>query len=263
MSAAPVVVKPDPAGCHRTNPAPPSPVARLDQHTRELLVGALIAVGVVAVCVLWWRDTSVASVHGVGPWLSAAGRVSGLVGSYLVVIEVLLMGRLAWLDRLIGMDRLAHWHRRNGEYCVSLLVGHAVLIVWGYAVTEHTNVVSEAKSVVFSYTDVMAATVGLGLLVGVGVISARGIRRRVSYHTWYFIHLYTYLAVALSFAHQFATEPILPRTRSIGPCGSRFTSSPGPCSSPTGWASRSATHCATGSGWLAWSARVQASRRSM
>lgn len=182
-----------------------SPVARLDQPTRELLVGAIIAVGVVAVCLLWWRDTSAASVHGVGPWLSAAGRVSGLVGSYLVVIEVLLMGRLAWLDRLIGMDRLAHWHRRNGEYCVSLLGGHAVLIIWGYAVTEHTNVVSEAKTVVFSYTDVLAATVGLGLLLGVGVISARGIRRRVSYHTWYFIHLYTYLAVAVSFAHQFAT----------------------------------------------------------
>ena len=30
-------------------------------------------------------------------------------------------------------------------------------------------------------------------------------RHRVSYHTWYFLHLYTYIALALSFAHQFNT----------------------------------------------------------
>ena len=51
----------------------------------------------------------------------------------------------------------------------------------------------------------LAATVGLGLLVGIGALSARAVRWRVSYHTWYFVHLYTYIALALSFAHQFNT----------------------------------------------------------
>ncbi len=182
-----------------------SPVARLDQPTRESLVAAVIGAGAVLVCLLWWRDTTPGSVRGVGPWLTAGGRVTGLVGTYLVVIEVLLMGRVAWLDRLIGMDRLAVWHRRNGEYSITLLVAHAVLTIWGYAVTAHAGLLSETKSVVFTYTDMLTATVGLGLLVAVGVISARGLRRMVSYHTWYFIHLYTYVALALSFAHQFAT----------------------------------------------------------
>jgi predicted ferric reductase len=182
-----------------------SSLAKLDQPTREGLVAAVVGAGAVLVCLMWWLDTSPASVRGLGPWLTAAGRVTGLVGTYLVVVEVLLMGRVAWLDRLIGMDRLAVWHRRNGEYSITLLVAHAVLTIWGYAVTAHTGVVSETRSVIFTYTDMLAATVGLGLLVVVGVISARGIRRRVSYHTWYFIHLYTYIALALSFAHQFAT----------------------------------------------------------
>ena len=154
---------------------------------------------------MWWHDTSPASVQGVGPWLTAAGRVTALIGTYLVVVEVLLMARVPWLDQMIGMDRLAFWHRRNGEYAVSLLVAHAVLIIWGYAVTAHQNVLSETKSVVLSYPDMLAATVGLGLLVLVGIMSARAVRRRVNYHTWYFIHLYVYIALALSFAHQFAT----------------------------------------------------------
>jgi predicted ferric reductase len=55
------------------------------------------------------------------------------------------------------------------------------------------------------YPDMLAATVGLGLLIAVGVTSARRARDRLRYETWYFVHLYTYLAIVLSFAHQLAT----------------------------------------------------------
>jgi predicted ferric reductase len=154
---------------------------------------------------MWWRDTPPASLIGPGPWLIAAGRVLGLVGTYLVVVEVLLMARIAPLDRLIGMDRLAVWHRRNGEYSIALLVGHAVCIIWGYALVAHEGLTAETTSVVLTYPDVLAATVGLGVLVVIGIMSARAVRQRMKYQTWYFIHLYTYLALALSFAHQFAT----------------------------------------------------------
>ena len=193
-----------------SGPAPPPyrPASRLSgvgQPTREGTVAAVVALGAALVLAMWWSDTTPSSVRGAGPWLTAAGRVTGLLGTYLLVVAVLLMGRVAWLDRLIGMDRLAVWHRRTGQYSVSLLVAHAVLIIWGYAVTAHTGLLPETKSVVLSYTDMLAATVGLGLLVAVGVISARAVRRRVSYQAWYFIHLYVYLALALSFAHQFAT----------------------------------------------------------
>ncbi|MGH9076047.1 MAG: ferredoxin reductase family protein [Acidimicrobiales bacterium] len=183
----------------------PGPAAHLGQSGREGAVAAAVAAGAGLVCLLWWRDNASASVHGLGPWLTSAGRVTGLVGTYLVLVEVLLMSRVAWLDRLVGMDRLAVWHRRNGEYSIGLLLAHAVLTIWGYAVTAHTNVVGETSTVVFSYPDMLAATVGLGLLTLVGVLSARKVRSRVSYHTWYFIHLYTYVALALSFAHQFST----------------------------------------------------------
>jgi predicted ferric reductase len=187
---------------------------RLTQGGREGVVAAIVALGALGVIYMWWHDATPASVVGLGPWLTAAGRVTGLVGTYLIVVEVLLMGRIPWLDRMIGMDRLVVWHRRNGEYAICLLVAHAVLIIWGYAVTAHQGLVKETTSVVLSYPDMLAATVGLGLLVLVGILSARAVRRRVSYQTWYFIHLYTYIALALSFAHQlnagvdFATHPL-------------------------------------------------------
>jgi ferredoxin-NADP reductase len=79
------------------------------------------------------------------------------------------------------------------------------LIIWGYAVTAHSNVIAQTGTLITSYPDVLMATVGLGLLVAVGVTSARAARRRLRYETWHFIHLYTYLAIALIFSHQFAT----------------------------------------------------------
>jgi hypothetical protein len=84
------------------------------------------------------------------------------------------MGRIPWLDRLIGMDRLAVWHRRNGEYAIWLLVAHTVLTIWGYAVPDHTAVAHETGTVLLSYLDVLAATFALGLLIMVGIVSAPG-----------------------------------------------------------------------------------------
>lgn len=169
------------------------------------MVAALVAAGGMAVVFMWWHDTSPTAVQVGGPWLTSAGRVTGLLGTYLVVVEVLLMGRVPWLDRMIGMDRLALWHRRNGEYSICLLVAHALLTIWGYAISEHQGLLPETKAMVLDYPDMLAATVGLLFLVGIGVLSARAVRSRVGYHTWYFIHLYTYIALALSFAHQFST----------------------------------------------------------
>ena len=48
------------------------------------------------------------------------------------------------------------------------------------------------------------ATVAGFLFLGIGLVSARAARRRLSYDTWYHLHFYTYLAIALAFSHQFA-----------------------------------------------------------
>ena len=73
------------------------------------------------------------------------------------------------------------------------------------------------------------ATVALGILVGVGIASARMARRRLSYETWHFVHLYTYLAVALAFSHQFATGADFIHNRPARCTGPPSTSPWPPC----------------------------------
>jgi predicted ferric reductase len=182
---------------------PPS-VSDKDGHGRIGARGvlAVIALGAVAVIALWWHSTP--GVSGLGGWLTGAGEILGLLAGYGVVVLVALMARLPPLERGIGTDQLAKWHAMGGRYVVSLVVAHGLLILWGYAVEAHTTVVSETATLLTQYPDVLMATAAGFLLVGVGLVSMRAVRRRVRYETWYYLHLYTYLAIALAFSHQFA-----------------------------------------------------------
>ncbi len=175
------------------------------EGAREGVVAALVGLGAVVVIGLWVHDTPGRALHTFGDELTAAGRVTGLLGTYLILVQVLLMARLPWLERLIGTVRLVVWHRLNGIYSVGLLLAHTVLIVLGYAVTDHAGIAHETSAVVLTYPDVLVGTIGLGLLVAVAALSARAARRRLRYETWYAIHLTAYVGVGLSLSHQLAT----------------------------------------------------------
>ena len=167
--------------------------------------GPVLAIaGSVAVLAMWLADGG-ATVSGPGAVLLALGRLTGLEGTYTALLTVLVVSRTPQLDRLLGMESLVRWHRWVGQATVVLLVAHTAFTIWGYGRGAHVGVVHETKVVVLDLPDMLAATVALGVFVAIAIVSVRAARRRLRYQTWYFIHLYTYLALALSFAHQFAT----------------------------------------------------------
>jgi predicted ferric reductase len=170
----------------------------------HVVLGAIM-LGAVATTWLWWHNTAPFPTTSAGDWLTNAGRVTGLLGGYGLGMLLLLMSRLPWLESRIGAGQLADWHATGGRDVLALLVAHTLFIVWGYASSTKTSLGAQTTALLAHYPDVLAATAALGLLLGVGVVSARAIRRRVRYETWFYLHLYTYLAAALAFAHEFAT----------------------------------------------------------
>jgi predicted ferric reductase len=190
-------VAPSPSATPGPQPTP-SPVRA---HPDAVL--GLIVAGALGCMALWWANTP--PLSGLGDWLTGAGRITGLLAGFGVVVLVALMARIPPVERGVGADNLARWHSRGGRYVVSLVVVHGLLIAWGYAVSAHTSVVRQTKTLLMSYPDVLMASVAGLLLVGVGITSARAARKRMRYETWHYLHFYTYLAVALAFSHQFAT----------------------------------------------------------
>jgi predicted ferric reductase len=155
-----------------------------------------------AVCSLWWFNTAPTALHGPGDVATSAGRVAGLTGAYLVLLQLLLLARLPWLERAVGLDRLASWHRGLGTNVVILLCGHVLLIVAGVGLTEKETPWSATWEVLTTYPDMLLAVIGITLFLAVAITSGRFLRARLSYESWYWIHVTTYVAVALSFFHQ-------------------------------------------------------------
>ncbi|MCX5317693.1 ferredoxin reductase family protein [Streptomyces sp. NBC_00154] len=174
---------------------------RRPRHSAVPFLGPLVIwAGAAGVLALWWSDTT--SVVGPAGWLTGAGRITGLLAGYACAVLLALMARVPLLDHTIGTDRLARWHAWGGRCTVSLALAHTLLIIWGYSLTSHTNVVSQTSTLVLHYPDLLKGTAGFLLFLATGVLSARAARRRMSYETWHYLHFATYLAVFLTFGHQ-------------------------------------------------------------
>jgi predicted ferric reductase len=154
------------------------------------------------IALMWVRHGGFDQLNSPAGWLTAVGQLTALFGTYLILIGLILMSRSPWLDQLFGMDRLAAAHRWIGFGAVWLLVAHGVTTIVGYGLGDGQNAVAEAWTLATTYPFVLWAVAGMALFVVVAVSSMRAARRRVSYETWHGIHLYAYLAVALTFAHQ-------------------------------------------------------------
>jgi len=189
-------------------PTAPAPVpARASRHREHATtVTVAIAIGAAVTFGMWLRHGGLSNATGPGGVATAAGQVAALGGTYAILIQLLLMSRIAWLERAIGLDRLVQWHRWTGFTAVSLLTAHVVLTTlgWAHGAIPPVNVFYETGWFIAHEPDILMAWIGFLLLVAIAVTSVRAARRTLRRETWYFVHLYAYLAVALAFAHQLA-----------------------------------------------------------
>ncbi|AXG76936.1 ferredoxin reductase family protein [Streptomyces paludis] len=160
--------------------------------------------GAAAVMALWWENTAVVHMD-LAEWLTGAGRLTGLLAGYGIAIVVLLMARVPALERRVGSDRVARWHAMSGRYAISLMIAHALLITGGYATQANSGFLPQLIDVVTDFPRMIEATIGTVLFLVIGFVSAGMVRRKLSYETWYYLHLLTYVAVYLTFWHQLAT----------------------------------------------------------
>ncbi len=161
--------------------------------------------------------------------LLGLGRLTAFLAGYLALIEVVLLARLPFLERLAGFDRLTIWHRWNGHAVLDLALAHVVFSVWGYArqdqhgpFREYWNwltlpqpksptsigasgtlppVLSISGTSTSPYPGIITATVGTALLLVVLVTSLVVVRRKLSYEWWYAVHFTAYAGIALAWFH--------------------------------------------------------------
>lgn len=136
----------------------------------------------------------------------------GLHAASIMMLQLVLVARLPWLDRRLGMDRLTRWHRWIGFTLLWTVLTHATIIVLGYARLDDAPVLRTFLAL----AGVPASLLGMGaatIIVAVAASSVRYARRRMSYEAWHALHFGLYLAITLALVHQLLE-------------GTTFTSSP-------------------------------------
>lgn len=162
---------------------------------------------------LWLKGGGVTGVHDTATLLISAGRLTGLFGSYLLLLQVLLLARLPFLQWTVGFDTLMKRHRLSGKVSLLLILAHVGTVTAGYAAQSKLSILAQAEQFLTSWPGMVPALLGTLLVIAVAVSSLVIVRRRLRYQTWYAVHLMAYLGIFLAWFHQI-------------PTGSEFVSNP-------------------------------------
>ncbi|CAN2171380.1 COG4097 Predicted ferric reductase [Candidatus Nanopelagicaceae bacterium] len=143
-----------------------------------------------------------ADLSGVYPIITSLSRLTALVGTYLAIVGIFLVARIPWVEKGVGHDRLVTWHRKLGPYSLYLIGAHVFLITVGLAGQDRKSLIAELWDMLFRYAWMWWAPAGFVLMVMAGVTSYKKARAKMSYETWWTVHVLTYAAIAASFMHQ-------------------------------------------------------------
>ncbi len=172
------------------------------QRRHARVVRVALAAGLVAVLWMWWAAVPATFTTTPASLTTTIGELSGMLCGYLVCAQVLLIARVPWFERAVGLDRLVAWHRSLGATVMFLLLTHIVFMVVGGELFDQKLPWAEFISILQNYPDMLTALIGTIAFLAVGLSSARWIRSKLSYEVWYWLHLTIYVAIFLTFFHQ-------------------------------------------------------------
>lgn len=135
--------------------------------------------------------------------LQALGRLSGLFAASGILAQLMLIGRVRWIEGSFGLDRLSRVHHYNGIFIAVFLLLHPALLVLAFDAYGQESAMKQLWTFLKDYEDVALAAAGWALLFGAVLFFSFFLRRSMRYARWYGVHLAAYLALALAVGHQF------------------------------------------------------------
>ncbi len=159
---------------------------------------------VIAVTAMFLIDGGLQTLSEPVAIVGAVDRLTALLATNLLLIDILLIARIPWIDHYYGHDRATAAHKKLGKPILYLVLAHFASSVIQYAMVENVDVLTEFISLL-SIGDLLLATGALVLMILVVVTSLNFARKAVTYEAWYLVHIFAYGAVLLAIPHQFST----------------------------------------------------------
>lgn len=167
----------------------------------RLIFFAIILANLAITVSIWWQGSSSLLVDQSG-WFIALGRLFGLLAQLTILMQLVLIGRIGFVERLFGHDTMNRFHRLIGYSIMGFFLPHPILLVLGYSKINEVSLITQYFNFVLNWEDVILASFGLFIYAIIIAISLPVFRRKLRYESWYFTHLLIYVAILLSFNHQ-------------------------------------------------------------
>lgn len=168
---------------------------------KRILIYSII-IAVLLVMIIGFYLGTMQDLGSVSTRLIAIGRWMGIMTTFAILVELLLMSRWPLIENNFDVQEITSFHRIVGFTILYSFSAHIVFLTIGYAQQSSSSLIAQFIALNTDFEDVLWALVGSIMFFGIGAISIKIIRHKLSYEIWYIVHLATYLAVALTFLHQ-------------------------------------------------------------
>ena len=170
---------------------------------RKASAYAIYVANLIIVIIFWRVSSGPLMFEDLGGTLLALARLVGLLAASSALTQLVLIGRLQWVEERIGMDQLTRIHHQNGFVVMSLVVMHPILVTLAYAVPYGISFPSQFLDLLRYWDYVRLAAIGI-LVFATVFTTATALRKRLTYEQWYYTHVFAYAAIGLTSVHQFS-----------------------------------------------------------
>ena len=178
-------------------------------RVKKILLYSILIANYCVLLSFWWHFSGPLLLsNSLSGSLLAFGHLVGLLATNLILLQLILIGRVKWVESVFGLDKLSRIHRRDGYIILGLIIIHPFLITLSYSILNHTTFLGQYADFLKNWDDILKAFLGyiiLLLTVGLSIVI---VRKRLRYETWYYVHIFNYAAIALILGHQLRYGPI-------------------------------------------------------
>ncbi|MDO8493629.1 MAG: ferredoxin reductase family protein [bacterium] len=170
--------------------------------TQRKLVWSLFFLNLALILYFWWSGSSyMLSQGGPGSILLAAGRLTGLLAEFFILVQLILISRAPFIEKVYGFDKLNNLHRTIGYILGATILSHPLLVTLAYAKMSGLSYWEQYLQIT-TMPYVGFAALGLMIMLFLVVLALPFIRSRIRYGRWHAMHMLMYLAIGLVFGHQ-------------------------------------------------------------
>ena len=169
---------------------------------KKFLIFGIYFVNLIIILYFWFLRSGALINTGPANTMMALGRLTGLLAVYLILWQLVLIGRIKIIEKSFGFDRLTNIHHLNGLLAWAFIFLHPVFIILAYKLNNNISFFKQTLNLVLNWEGMLPALFSVLIFSFIIIVSLAAIKKKVKYEYWYLVHLFTYWAISLAFEHQ-------------------------------------------------------------